>query len=93
MDFQLLDDLARAIDVKDKYTRLTADTEQWPHCDPRVLHSFKTCTYCDKFEWLQDLRLALHIPFTNELAVTDPLLPWEERTVESANKWGGNLAY
>ncbi len=63
----------------------------YPHCDPRVLHSPGVCTICDKYAALaQKLRKKSGVPFTDELAPGDPLLPGSERNRRSAEMWGGN---
>lgn len=80
------------------FTQQTAIVERYvaekgwayPHCEPRVLHSPGGCWACDGAPELQALRQEFEVPFTDELEPGDPLLPWADRTKESAEQWPGN---
>lgn len=37
---------------------------QFPHCDPRILHAYGECQYCDMHPEWQELRLTWGIAFT-----------------------------
>lgn len=64
---------------------------QFPHCDALVLHSPKTCEFCDMHPDWQELRKLWGINFTGG---TDPALaqcPAEKRrALATINKWPGN---
>lgn len=49
----------------------------FPHCDHRVLHRPKSCTVCDHYPDLQQLRMMWQIAFTGEQPVQlDLEKPW-----------------
>ncbi len=65
---------------------------QFPHCDPRILHSPGTCEHCDQ-SGLQELRQTWNIAFTNQPEEGKYPCPAEAaRGAEAINKWGGNRA-
>ncbi len=62
----------------------------YPHCDPRIIHSRGVCNFCDKEPLLQGIRQGLSLKFTDQLEAGEPLLPWEDRSRESAEEYLGN---
>lgn len=73
--------------------------EQFPHCDPRVLHAPKECEFCDGHPEWQALREAWGIAFTGHTGEKtedehgNTLLPCPaelNRSFETINKWPGN---
>lgn len=74
---------------------------QFPHCDPRVLHSPNTCEVCDHYQHYQELRNVWGINFTGENFIYAPNLSdhtWRmlpcpsdfNRGLGAAHEWYGN---
>lgn len=67
--------------------------EQFPHCDPRILHAPGECTYCDKHPEWQALRDAWSIAFTNyEPEGKELPCPAVHARGDVVNGWVGNVA-
>jgi hypothetical protein len=77
-----------------KLPKRVRDIKTFPHCDPRVLHSFGECEFCDLHPEWQELRVAWGIAFTgwepDENELQDPATV--ARPLDVVNKWGGNRA-
>lgn len=68
-------------------------TEQYPHCDPRILHAPTECMYCDEHPIWQALRLSWGISFTGyEPEGTELPCPADYARGESHKSWYGNVA-
>lgn len=74
--------------------------QQFPHCDPRILHAPGECNYCDANPEWQELRKAWNIAFTGhsaDLALGEYLAPKQPCPAEAARgldnleRWGGNV--
>lgn len=79
--------------------------QQFPHCDPKVLHKPGECQYCDAHPEWQELRKRWGIAYTGHSddsveaydwqgnKIQKPLIPcpseWD-RPVEIIHRWGGN---
>ena len=69
---------------------------QYPHCDPRILHSPGACEYCDMHSDWQELRKTWNIAFTDEGLIKSDTgktqCPAVTARPEHHNTWGGNKA-
>ena len=74
------------------YPQVLAVIQQYPHCDPRVLHAPGECKYCDAHPDWQALRITWGIAFTGhepqEDEKSDP--SDKARGTGGAHVWGGN---
>ena len=68
----------------------------YPHCDDRILHEPKSCTYCDQYPDRQFERIQNHIAFTGQYP---PPPGWQPCPADAARppgsdsdhrRWGGN---
>ncbi len=65
--------------------------QQFPHCDPRVLHEPKSCAFCDAHPDWQELRVHWGINFTGKNDLSKHPCPSEEyRPAHVIHQWGGN---
>lgn len=64
---------------------------QFPHCDPRVVHSPGSCEYCDN-SGLQPIREAWNIAFTGRPEEGKTPCPGEVARGENLEHWSGNRA-
>jgi hypothetical protein len=83
-------ELGRGLRATEAYMAFIEEREIVVHCDNRVLHSPGVCVYCDKYPEAQAFRKGLHMKFTDELEPDEAILPGQERTRASADRWGGN---
>jgi hypothetical protein len=66
--------------------------KQFPHCDPRILHTPGECKYCDEHPDWQELRVVWNVNFTGG---KDPKLtqcPADLARGDSHKSWIGNVA-
>jgi hypothetical protein len=67
--------------------------DQFPHCDPRILHAPGECEYCDNHQEWQALRQAWGIAFTNyEPEGSELPCPANAARGDGCNSWYGNKA-
>lgn len=65
--------------------------QQFPHCDPQILHAPGECTFCDMHPDWQELREVWKINFTGHHLKNRRTCPAEmDRPVETIHKWHGN---
>jgi len=65
--------------------------EQYPHCDPNILHEPGSCEYCDRHPEWQELRVTWGINFTGKNDSTKQPCPSERlRPAHVAHRWHGN---
>lgn len=65
--------------------------EQYPHCDPWILHAPRICEYCDRHpEWQAD-RISYRINFTLEDDPSKMPCPSSEWRSDGGLSWGGNV--
>jgi hypothetical protein len=64
---------------------------QFPHCDPRILHTPGSCAYCDE-SGLQPVREVWGIAFTDKPEEGKTPCPALVARGDSVNRWHGNVA-
>lgn len=65
-----------------------------PHCDPSILHSPKSCIYCDEYPDWQQYRILASIAFSDEQPVPDGKSPCPSSWFRSPllrDLWSGNV--
>ncbi len=73
--------------------RLEGFSQQYPHCDQRVLHAPGECEFCDAHPQWQQLRIDWSICFTGyEPEGTELPDPATYARGDTLNKWHGNVA-
>jgi hypothetical protein len=76
-----------------KEVALLEERAAYPHCDSLVLHSPGECRYCDMYPEQQQRRELQGINFTGQYDPNKRPCPAEQyRSLETINKWGGNVA-
>ena len=65
--------------------------QQYPHCDPQVLHEPKSCDYCDAHPDWQELRETWKINFTGKNEPGKSQCPSERnRPAYRIHQWAGD---
>lgn len=68
--------------------------EQFPHCDPKILHAPSECEFCDLHPDWQELRETWNINFTGHNDLQKQSCPAEvARSLQVIERWGGNIPY